>query len=383
MTITFNPIELTQLLIQVPSVSPDTGEALDIIERHLSEIGFHCHRQTFQNGGHYATPNLYATIGDEKGANFCFAGHTDVVPPGDLSAWSYPPFQGVIANEYLYGRGAADMKGAIAAFICAVRQFLRKETFKGKISLLITGDEEAEAINGTVQALKWIQEKGEKLDACLIGEATCAEKLGDTIKVGRRGSLTGRLTVHGRQGHVAYPHLAQNPLPALVQILTALTLQNWNDGDDLFQSSNLEITSIDTDNLATNVIPAQALATFNIRFNPKQTVEELKAWVHKICTQHTKQYGIDWLSESSSFYTADGFLRQSLMTAVKDVTSLSPRLSTDGGTSDGRFIHKYCPVVEFGVRNATIHQIDECFALPDLIQLQETYVRLLSIFFER
>lgn len=381
MTTLLNPIELAQRLIRIPSVSPDSGECLRFLQASLESVGFLCAYKVFSQGGNYPTPNLYAKIGQGV-PNFCFAGHTDVVPPGDLAAWKVDPYGGVIEGDTLYGRGAADMKGAIAAFACAAQRFASRHVFTGSISLLITGDEEAEAINGTQEALKWIASLGETLDACLVGEASCEEKLGDTVKVGRRGSLGGALTVMGKQGHVAYPHLANNPLPILTKIINDLYKQKLDEGDAYFPPSNFEATSIDTGNLASNVIPGQAKANFNIRFNPYQTPEKLMEWIEQVCQRHTQDYSLTWKDKGLPFYTAEGSFRALVAQAVHKITGIEPLFSTGGGTSDGRYIHKYCPVVEFGVVNKTIHQINEAVPTEDLIKLKDIYYAILCLYFD-
>ena len=262
----------------------------------------------FLEGGSYSVPNLYARLGTSS-PNFCFAGHTDVVPPGDENAWTHPPFKGVIENGILYGRGAADMKGAIAAFISAVEAYISSNQLKGSISLLITGDEEAEALNGTQKALKWIADKGEKLDACLVGEASSAETFGDAIKVGRRGSLGGTLKVKGQQGHIAYPHLAKNPIPILTSILQELYARRLDEGDQYFQPSNFEVTSVDTGNPATNVIPAQVEAKFNIRYSPEQSMADLQQWIEEVCAKYSDDFELVWTDRGLPFYTGGRALK--------------------------------------------------------------------------
>lgn len=380
MKLVYDPLSLTQQLVQIPSVSPDSGEALDCVQAHLEPLGFTCHRQSFEDQGSYQVPNLYARWGSQS-PNFCFAGHTDVVPPGDDDLWKYPPFSGVIANDFLHGRGSADMKGALATFIVAAKEYLESAHPQGSISLLITGDEEAEALNGTKRALEWILAKGEQLDGCLIGEASCETELGDTLKVGRRGSLSGTIIVKGTQGHVAYPDLADNPISRLISILSTLNQKVLDDGNDLFQPSNFEITSIDVGNTARNVIPAQVMAHFNIRYNPLQSLEDLQTWIEKSCAAHTESYDLYWANKGLPFYTEPCRLRDVVTQAVEVVTSLKPKPSTGGGTSDGRFIHTHCPVVEFGVCNATIHQANESVPVRDLQLLKEVYKETLRLYF--
>ncbi len=363
-------LTLAQELIRRPSVTPVDEGALDVLQAALEGLGFTCHRLPFGDGteGPAArVDNLYARLGDSA-PNFCFAGHTDVVPTGELEGWSVDPFGAEVRDGVLYGRGASDMKGAIAAFVSAVDGFLRdrgpdRETnFGGSISLLITGDEEGEAVNGTTRVLDWLKERGEALDMCLVGEPTNPEALGDMIKIGRRGSLTGRLTVHGVQGHTAYPHLADNPVHRLIGMLDAIMGATLDDGTEHFQPSTLQISTVDVGNTASNVIPATARATFNIRFNDGHNGATLKAWLTETfdaAVGADGRYDLDVRVSGEAFLCPPGRLSDAISMAVEETTGRTPELSTTGGTSDARFIHKFCPVAEFGGIGRTMHKVDE------------------------
>lgn len=378
---TNDPVNLLQQLIRCPSVTPHEGGALDLIEKILAAHGFICHRLTFSEQGTPDVQNLYARKGTDA-PHICFAGHTDVVPVGDLSAWSVDPFAAVIKPDgFIYGRGAADMKGSIAAFIAATLQFLEKKPLNGSISFLLTGDEEGPAINGTKKVLEWLEKRGEKIDFCLVGEPTSRETLGDMIKIGRRGSMTGYLTVHGKQGHAAYPHLADNPLPKLVTLLKVMDDLELDQGSVHFQPSNLEIVTIDVGNKADNVIPAQGRATFNIRFNDTYTSETLKKKISAALDSQKIPYEIDFRVSGESFYTPPGKYSDLLQQAIQQVAGKTAGLSTTGGTSDARFIKKYCPVAEFGIVGATSHQTDERVKVADVISLTAIYHHVLSTFF--
>lgn len=348
----------------------------------LVELGFSCHRLPFSDTDTADVDNLYARLGT-TGPNFCFAGHTDVVPLGNPDAWSVDPFGGDVIDGVLYGRGAADMKGAVAAFVEATRRFLDKRggAFDGSISLLITGDEEGPAVNGTKKMLEWVAAQGDTLDVCLVGEPTNPLKLGDMIKIGRRGSLTGTLTVTGVQGHTAYPHLADNPLPRLTRMLDALATAQLDDGTDHFQPSNLQLTTIDVGNPATNVIPAQATAGFNIRFNDLHTGDSLTRWLHEQCDAVGGMYDLDIRVSGEAFLTPPGDFSALLARVVEDVTGVEPDLSTSGGTSDARFIKNYCPVAEFGLVGQTMHKVDERIDLADLDALTDIYTAILDGYF--
>ena len=376
-------LALARRLIACPSVTPAEGGALDLLQAVLEDLGFTCHRLPFAEPGTADVDNLYARLGT-AGPNLCYAGHTDVVPVGDRAAWSADPFGGEVREHRLYGRGAVDMKGSIAAFVAATMAFLeRRGTNPGSISLLITGDEEAEAINGTRKVLDWLSERGETLDACLVGEPTSDQRLGDMIKVGRRGSLSAKLTVHGVQGHSAYPHLADNPAHRLVQMLTPIVGEPLDSGNDYFQPTSLQVTTIDIGNPASNVIPARAQAAFNIRFNDIHSGASLEDWLRAHFDGSGARYDLDVRVSGESFLSEPGPLSDVLAGAVRQVTGLEPVLGTTGGTSDARFIKDHCPVAELGLLNATAHKVDEHVSLDDLATLTEIYGAALDGFFRR
>ncbi len=388
-----DPAAILAALIRCPSVTPAEGGALDLLQSLLEAQGFAVERLRFQTGGSPAIDNLYATLGSGR-PHLLFAGHTDVVPAGDEAAWTAPPFSAEIRDGVMIGRGAVDMKGAIAAFIAAYQRHAEQNGPPGgRVSLLITGDEEGPALDGTVKVLQWAADRGERFDACLVGEPTNPDAMGDMIKIGRRGSHTGRLTVRGTQGHVAYPHLADNPIRALTAMLQALMMPPLDDGSERFQPSNLEITSIDIGNEATNVIPAEANAIFNIRFNDRWTTETLIAEVEDRLARAAADTAlrpgrppIDWSVEwaprvSDVFVTHDERLVGSLSDAVRSVTGRTPTLSTSGGTSDARFIKDHCPVVEFGLVGQTMHKVDEQVPLADLETLTAIYQRFIADWF--
>ena len=379
-----DPIELTRALIRCASVTPTDGGALGLTGAALERLGFTNHYMTFSEDGTPDVSNLYARLGD-RGPNFCFAGHTDVVPVGDAKAWNLEPFAAEIRDDILYGRGAADMKGAVAAFIAAVDKFLGKRNgqFEGSISLLITGDEEGPAINGTVKVLDWLANRGENLDHCLVGEPTNPDNLGDMIKIGRRGSLTGTLIVKGIQGHVAYPHLADNPLPRLIKMMDRFTSHLFDNGNEHFTPTNLELASIDVGNTASNVIPAQAAALFNIRFNTEQTSDDLEEWLREQCDAVGGDYTLNISIGAQPFLTQPGPFTKLISDAVEEVTGIKPALTTTGGTSDARFIHHHCPVAEFGLISETMHKVDEQAAVSDIEQLTRIYTRILESYFEQ
>ena len=378
-----DPVELAQALIRCESVTPAEGGAIALLATELESRGFECHRLTFSDEGTPDVDNLYARRGSD-GPNFCFAGHTDVVPTGEPKSWSDPPFAAKLRDGVLYGRGASDMKGAIAAFVAAVDRFLAaRDTAPGSISLLITGDEEGPAINGTVKVLDWLEQRGERIDHCLVGEPTNPDALGEMVKIGRRGSLTGWLTVRGTQGHVAYPHLADNPIPRLMRVLERLTGRRLDDGDDHFPPSNLEVTTVDVGNPATNVIPATARATFNIRFSPAQTSDGLKQWITDCCAAECPDHDLELSVGAEPFLTPPGEFIERIAQAVADVTGRQPELSTTGGTSDARFITRHCPVAEFGLVGRTMHKIDEQADVADIEALTAIYLRVLERYFER
>lgn len=379
-----DPVELAVAMIRCPSVTPADAGALDVLQQALERLGFRCHRLPF---GEPRVDNLYAVIGDD-GPNFCFAGHTDVVPPGPVAAWAIDPFAGTVRDGLLHGRGAADMKAAIAAFVSAAAGFLADRdagAFRGRISLLITGDEEGPATDGTVKVLGWLAERGERLDACVVGEPTNPGALGEMVKIGRRGSLNATITVTGAQGHVAYPHLADNPIHHLVKMLAAITAEPLDTGTDHFQPSSLQLTSVDVGNRATNIIPGSAQARLNIRFNDLHSGASLEAWLRRTCaaaapeTEHSITIDVS----GESFLTPPGPLSDVVAAAVEAETGRRPELSTTGGTSDARFIKDHCPVVEFGLVGQTMHKVDERVAVEDVRTLARIYRRMLDGYFDR
>jgi succinyl-diaminopimelate desuccinylase len=378
-----DPTALAAALIRRPSVTPKDEGALDIVAAALERLGFICHRLAFGNEVGDRVHNLYARCGNGR-PNLCFAGHTDVVPTGAVEAWSFDPFAATVRDGALCGRGAVDMKGAIASFITAAQAFLgeRGRDFTGSISLLITGDEEGAAINGTRKVLDWLKSRDEAIDACLVGEPTSAQALGDMIKIGRRGSMTGRLTVHGVQGHTAYPHLADNAAHRLVAMLHALTTAELDRGSEHFQPSTLQVSSIDIGNPASNVIPATASAVFNIRFNERWTSEALKSWLTERLDMVGGRYTLDISVSGESFLVSPGTLSDRLAEAIRRVTGRTPEFSTTGGTSDARFIQAHCPVVEFGLVGLTMHKVDERVELADLADLAQIYRTFLGLYFD-
>ena len=378
-----DPVELAARLIRRPSVTPKDEGALDIVAATLEELGFACHRVVFAEGGGEPISNLYARRGDGP-PNLCFAGHTDVVPVGAREAWSFDPFAGAMRDGELCGRGAVDMKGAIAAFIAAAQRYLDRHQPRvaGSISLLITGDEEGPAVNGTRKVLEWLGERGETLDACIVGEPTSAAELGDMIKIGRRGSLTGRLTAHGTQGHTAYPHLADNAAHRLVAMLHALLTTELDRGSEHFPPSTLQVATIDIGNPVSNVIPANARAVFNIRFNDRWTGETMERWLAERLDRVGGRYELDVSVSGESFLVPPGAIGERLAEAIRRVTGRTPDFSTTGGTSDARFIRSCCPVAEFGLVGQTAHQVDERVALADLAALTEIYDTFFGLFFD-
>lgn len=367
---------LARDLIRLESVTPDKGDTLDLLQSRLEALGFVCHRMTFEEAGTDPVPNLYARLGTDA-PNLCFAGHTDVVPAGATDDWTVAPFSGAVKNGQLWGRGAADMKGAIAAFVVAVEQFLNTHERKGSLSLLITGDEEGPSINGTRKVLDWLKDRGETLDYCVVGEPTNPHEMGDMIKIGRRGSLHGVLKVVGTQGHVAYPHRAHNPIPDLVALCAALVADPLDAGNDHFQPSNLEIINLHVGNITQNIIPAEAEARFNVRFSSEYTPESLKQELTGRLDSVGPDYDIDWWVSGDSFLTPPGLLSDTVQKAVERQTGRKPELSTTGGTSDARFIKDFCPVVEFGLIGETMHKVDEHVATADIDTLTAIYVDII------
>jgi len=381
-----DPVAIARDLIRCRSITPEEGGALAYLQGVLTKAGFAVHRQAFAESGAAPVENLFARIGDTS-PNLAFAGHTDVVPPGNEAAWRHPPFAGEIAGDKLYGRGATDMKGGIAAFIAAALDYLAANNGRpkrGSISFLITGDEEGVAVNGTVKLLQWAAARGEKFDHCVLGEPSNVESIGDTVKAGRRGSLNGTLIVDGRQGHVAYPDRADNPIRGLVTLIAALQAP-LDQGSDLFDPSHLEFTSVDVGNVTVNLIPGQARARFNIRYNDRHTQGTLKTLIE----QRTKtaaggriRFAFEWQpSNADVFVTKPGPFTTLAVAAIAEVTGKNPKLSTSGGTSDARFIKDYCPVLEFGLVGATMHQVDECAPLSDLRTLTAIYRRIIEKYF--
>jgi succinyl-diaminopimelate desuccinylase len=378
-----DPVALAQALIRCRSVTPEDAGALGVLEQALRGIGFSCTRLRFESPGTAPIENLYARIGTAP-PNFCFAGHSDVVPPGDAALWRADPFAAEISDGLLYGRGAADMKSAVAAFAAAASRHLQNP-LRGSISLLITGDEEGSAVNGTVKVLQWMAEKGEHIDHCIVGEPTAAEQAGDTIKIGRRGSMRVDLAVHGVQGHTAYPHRAVNPIPILATIVSRIAREKLDDGTPHFQPSTLAFTTFDVGNPASNVSPAAARAAANIRFNDLHTPELLRLRLGRIAEDVTREMGgaaeirID--AGALPFLTEPGPFTDLLARAIERATGRAPELSTTGGTSDARFIKNHCPVAEVGLAGTTMHKVDECVAVAEIETLTATYAAILQDYF--
>ena len=386
--------EILRDLIRCPSVTPEEGGALSYLENELSGLGFCVERITFSDENTPDVENLYARLGS-KAPHVMFAGHTDVVPIGNKDDWSSDAFSGDVRDGIMYGRGAVDMKGGIACFLGAVEAYLTDNKLEGSISFLITGDEEGPSINGTDKLLKWAAEKGETWDACIVGEPSNPDAIGDVIKNGRRGSLSGRISVNGVQGHAAYPQLSDNPVNGMIDLLNVLLGTPFDEGTEMFQPTNLEVTSVDVGNKATNVIAAKATAGFNIRFNDLWTGDTVKQEIKRRLTDGAKtavirngkdapvDFEIEWLGRVSHvFLTKDDTLISTLSDAIQNVTGKIPELSTGGGTSDARFIKDYCPVVEFGLVGQTMHQVDERTALSDVDKLTAVYQNFLENYFK-
>jgi succinyl-diaminopimelate desuccinylase len=381
-----DPVAIARDLLRCPSVTPEDGGALAYLQGVLAKAGFDVHRMTFAEPGTAPIENLYARIGTES-PNLVFAGHTDVVPACDAKAWSHPPFAGDVAENVLYGRGAVDMKGGIACFVAAALDHLAEhggEPKRGSISLLITGDEESIAVNGTIKLLQWAAERGEKFDHCILGEPSNVSVLGDTIKAGRRGSLNGTLVVTGRQGHVAYPDRADNPIRGLVTLIAALQAP-LDQGSKHFDPSNLEFTSVDVGNPTVNLIPGEARARFNIRYNDLHSQTALKTFIEhraQAAAAGRIHYAFEWQpSNADVFVTKPGPFTELAATAITEVTGIKPKLSTTGGTSDARFIKDYCPVLEFGLVGQTMHAVDERAPVADLVALTDVYRRIIEKYF--
>ena len=383
---TISEVSLARDLVKCQSVTPKDDGAINVVAKNLKKLGFKCQIMEFQEKGTAKIKNLYAKIG-KSSPNFCFAGHTDVVPVGDLKSWTVNPFGGVIKNQKLIGRGVSDMKGSIACFISAVSEFLKKnKKLKGSISFLITGDEETIAINGTQKVIEKLIQKKEKIDFCIVGEPTNENKLGDMIKIGRRGSITGHLTILGTQGHVAYSYTYNNPSTVIVEILNNIKKLKLDSGNKDFQPSNLEVTKISIDNTADNVVPAEAKASFNIRFNNLHTSSSLKKKLNKIFSSITKKskanYKIKYNVSGESFLTKPSKTVYMIKNVIKKSTKINPVLSTTGGTSDARFIKKIAPCIEFGLIAKTIHQVDEMARVADLKKLKNIYLDILVNYFK-
>jgi succinyl-diaminopimelate desuccinylase len=380
---TADPVAIARDLIRCRTVTPEEGGALALLQDLLGEAGFTMHRMTFAEPGTAPVENLYARIGGQK-PNLVFAGHTDVVPPGDETVWRHPPFAGEIVADRLYGRGAVDMKGGIACFVAAALDYLAVNggrPRRGSLSLLITGDEESVAVNGTIKLLQWAAERGESFDHCLLGEPSNVAALGDTIKAGRRGSLNGTLVVTGRQGHVAYPDRADNPIRGLVTMIAALQAP-LDEGSEHFAPSNLEFTSIDVGNATVNLIPGEARARFNIRYNDHHSQTALKTLLEhraQAAAAGRIRYAFEWQSSNADvFVTKPGPFTDLAVSAIAEITGRRPELSTSGGTSDARFIKDYCPVLEFGLVGQTMHGVDECTPVADLVTLTAIYRRIIE-----
>jgi len=376
-----DPVELTAQLIRCPSVTPKEAGAIKLLEDMLSQHGFHCTR--ISRGG---IENLFARWGSGKtGRSFGFNGHTDVVPVGDLEKWTFDPFGAEIEDGFMYGRGAVDMKSAVAAFVAAAVDFVNETPPEGSVVITVTGDEEGDADHGTVAILDWMSEQGERIDHCLVGEPTCPEHLGEMIKVGRRGSMTAMISAIGVQGHSAYPHRAKNPLPALAKLIDRLASHELDKGTEHFDPSTLAVTSIDTGNLANNVIPAKAKAVVNIRFNDTFTSKQLGIWLkqeaERISTETDIEISVETKVSGESFLTPPGELSSLVGRAIKNELGITPEMSTTGGTSDARFVKNVCPVVEFGLVGKTMHSVDERVDISQIHHLKSIYTRILKDYF--
>jgi succinyl-diaminopimelate desuccinylase len=386
-SVSHNPLALAQALIRCPSVTPEEGGALACIAQVLGDAGFEAHRPVFSEEGTAPVENLYARFGVGR-PYLLFAGHTDVVPPGNAQHWQHDPFGGIVENGQLYGRGAVDMKGGIACMMAAALAYLdATPDFSGSIGFLITGDEEGPAVNGTIKLLQWAFARGERFDHCILGEPTNPDRLGEMIKIGRRGSLTGHLVVHGKQGHVAYPHLADNPIRGIMRLLDGLLREPLDKGTQHFDASNLEVTTLDVGNAAANVIPAEARATFNIRFNDRWVPQTLEAELRnrlQTAGGNSVRYALTFEPTNAvSFLTEPDAFVTKVADAIAAETGRRPALSTSGGTSDARFIKNYCPVIEFGLVGQTMHQTDERVAVADLDCLAAIYGRIIRSYFAK
>ena len=382
----FDELQLSKDLISFPSIAPVDAGAINYISKKLQRLGFNCKILEFKDKKNPAIKNLYARLGNKQ-PNLCYAGHTDVVPPGNIDDWTVNPFKPKVKNNHLIGRGANDMKSSIACFIAAVSNFLEKnKKINGSISLLITGDEEAQAVNGTKKVVDYLIKKKEKINFCIVGEPTNPNRLGEMIKIGRRGSLSCVLEVEGTQGHIAYPHLSKNPITSLIEICKKLKEKPLDKGNKHFQASNLEFTAINVDNQAHNVIPARAKTQFNIRYNNFHTSISLKKMITKviksICKKNKTKYKVDFLVSGDSFLTQPDSTIQMAKKIIRKITKINPVFSTTGGTSDARFIKKIAPCLEFGLVNKTMHRVDECVSLSDLKKLTKIYHNILIEYFK-
>ena len=381
-----NELQLAKDLIKFPSITPRDAGAISFLSKKLKTLGFNCKILEFKDKKSKPIKNLYARLG-RKAPNLCYAGHTDVVPPGNIKDWTINPFRPSIKNNHLIGRGANDMKSSIACFVSAINKFLKKNSkFKGSISLLITGDEEGLAINGTKKVVEYLKKRKEKIDFCIVGEPTNPNKLGEMIKIGRRGSLSGNIEILGTQGHIAYPHLSNNPINTIVKVCKSLKEKKLDKGNKNFQPSNLEFTSINVDNKAHNVIPARAKAHFNIRYNNLHTANSLKKKINllvkSICKKNKCKFKINFISNGDAFLTKPESTIFMAKDIIKKITKLTPKFSTTGGTSDARFIRKIAPCLEFGLVNKTMHKVDECVSISELTKLTNIYKDILQEYFK-
>ena len=382
----FDELQLSKDLISFPSVTPIDAGAINYLSKKLKQLGFNCKILEFKDKKNPPIKNLYARLGSKQ-PNLCYAGHTDVVPPGNVKDWTVNPFKPIIKNNYLIGRGANDMKSSIACFLAAVSNFLKNnKKINGSISFLITGDEEAQAVNGTKKVVDYLIKKKEKINFCIVGEPTNPKKLGEMIKIGRRGSLSCELEIRGTQGHVAYPHLSKNPINSIIAICKKLKEKPLDKGNKHFQPSNLEFTGIHVDNEAHNVIPARAKTQFNIRYNNFHTAISLKKMINlivkSVCKKNKIKYTIEFLVSGDSFLTKPGSTIQMAKKIIRKITKINPVFSTTGGTSDARFIKKIAPCLEFGLVNKTMHRVDECVSLSDLKKLTKIYNKILIEYFK-
>ena len=383
----FDELQLSKDLISFPSVTPVDAGAINYISKKLQQLGFNCKILEFKDKKNPPIKNLYARLGNKQ-PNLCYAGHTDVVPPGNINDWTVNPFKPQVKNNHLIGRGANDMKSSIACFLAAVSNFLEKnKKINGSISFLITGDEEAQAVNGTKKVVDYLIKKKEKIDFCIVGEPTNPNKLGEMIKIGRRGSLSCTLEVEGSQGHVAYPHLSKNPITSLIEICKKLKEKPLDKGNKHFQPSNLEFTAINVNNQAHNVIPARAKTQFNIRYNNFHTSISLKKMmtgvIQSICKKNKTKYKVNFLASGDSFLTKPGQTILMAKKIIRKITKINTIFSTTGGTSDARFIKKIAPCLEFGLVNKTMHRVDECVSLHDLKKLTKIYYEIINQFFNK